>query len=241
MRIVAVLVTSLFASVICAQERFTLDLEGGPAWQLRNDFAVPGDGGTLVRIDEHGPFAAFRATLTWRASDRWSARFLVAPLATSSDVVSQNPIVFEGVTFAAGEEVHADYKFNSYRAGVVYAFPPRGKWSFRAGGTLKVRDAEIALSGVSGSAEKTNVGVVPLLYGGARYQASARIALDLDADGSAASQGRALDLAARLESAISERVTLYGGARILEGGADNEEVYSFGTFAYAVGGVRVSW
>lgn len=241
MRSITLLVVSLFTSVAFAQDRFTLDLEGGPAWQLRNDFAVPGDGGTLVRIEDRGPVPAFRATVTWRASERWSARFLLAPLSTSADIVSQSPILFGGATFAAGERVRTEYRFNSYRAGAFYTFAPRGKWSFRAGATLKVRDAEIALSSNGVSVEKTNVGVVPLLYAGARYQASPRVAFDVDADGAAASQGRAFDVAARVESTISDRLALYGGARLLEGGADNDEVYSFGTFAYAVGGVRVRW
>lgn len=241
MRWTSLLVFSLFPFAAFAQDRFTFDLEGGPAWQLRNDFAVPGDGGTLVRIEDRGPVPAFRATLTWRVSERWSARFLVAPLSASSDIVSQSPILFEGATFAAGERVRTEYRFNSYRAGAFYAFAPRGKWSFRAGMTLKVRDAEIALSSDRASAEKTNVGLVPLLYAGARYQASPLVAFDVDADGAAASQGRAVDIAARVESAISDRLAVYGGARLLEGGADNDEVYSFGTFAYAVGGVRVRW
>lgn len=93
MRSITLLVVSLFTSVAFAQDRFTLDLEGGPAWQLRNDFAVPGEGGTLVRIEDRGPVPAFRATLTWRASERWSARFLVAPLSTSADVVFAEPAV----------------------------------------------------------------------------------------------------------------------------------------------------
>ena len=163
MRLLTFLLVSILTSAVLAQDRLTLDLEGGPAWQLRNDFAVPGDRGTLVRIEDRGPVAAFRATLTWRVSERWSARFLAAPLSTSADVVAQTPIVFEGQTFAAGERVRTEYRFNSYRAGAFYTFAPRGKWSFRAGATLKVRDAEIALSSDRASAEKTNVGVVPLL------------------------------------------------------------------------------
>lgn len=241
MRLIPLLVLSLFTSGAFAQDRFTLDLEGGPAWQLRNDFAVPGDGGTLVRIEDRGPAPAFRATFTWRASERWSARFLLAPLSTSSDIEAQTPILFEGAPFTAGERVRTEYRFNSYRAGAVYTFAPRGPWSFRAGMTLKVRDAEIALSSDRANAKKTNVGVVPLLYAGARYQASPRVAFDVDADGAAASQGRAVDVAARVESAVSDRLAFYGGARLLEGGADNDEVYSFGTFAYAVGGVRMKW
>jgi len=52
---------------------------------------------------------------------------------------------------------------------------------------------------------------------------------------------RAIDAAFRVETKVADRTSLYLGGRILEGGADNDEVYSFGTFAYAFGGVRVRW
>lgn len=223
------------------QERFALDLEAGPAWQLRNDFAVPGDDGTLVRLEDRGPVAAVRATLTWRATERWSVRFLAAPLSTESEFTPSTPVRFEDATFAAGESIRAEYRFDSYRVGAFYNFAPRERWSARAGATLKVRDAAIELTSASQSASKTNTGVVPLLYGGIRLQASPRVAVDLEADAAAASQGRAVDARLRVERRVSDRAALFVGARILEGGADNDEVYSFGTFAYAFGGVRLTF
>jgi hypothetical protein len=230
-----------FATAVFAQDRFAVELEAGPAWQLRNDFAVPGDGGTLVRIEERGPAVATRATLIWNMSDRWSVRFLAAPLSITSDVAPSSPVLFEGMTFAAGEPLRVNYRFDSYRLSAIRRFDRGGPWSFRAGGTIKLRDAEIALRGPAREASKTNRGLVPLLYGGARVQLSQRVAIDMDADAAAASQGRAADAALRVETRLSHRSTLYAGTRILEGGADNEEVYTFATFAYLFGGLRVSW
>lgn len=66
---------------------------------------------------------------------------------------------------------------------------------------------------------KDNLGV--LLYG----------------DALAAPQGRAKDVLLALQYKVNEKVTLKGGYRILEGGADNDEVYSFALFNYAVLGV----
>ena len=40
---------------------------------------------------------------------------------------------------------------------------------------------------------------------------------------------------------ISERMTVYSGGRVLDGGADNDEVYSFATFSYLIAGVRWQW
>jgi len=37
-----------------ADSPFRLELEGGPAWQTRNDFAVPGDVGTHVSPADTG-------------------------------------------------------------------------------------------------------------------------------------------------------------------------------------------
>lgn len=240
-RTALVFILFAFPLSLSAQERFTLDLEAGPAWQFRNDFAVPGDGGTLVRLEDRGPVGSVRATLTWRASERWSLRFLAAPLSTESDFVSDAPIRFEDTTFAAGETIRADYRFDSYRAGAYYRFPSSGPWSTRAGLTLKVRDAAIELSSATQSASKTNTGVVPLLYGGIRLQVSPRVALDLEADAAAASQGRAVDARLNIERQLSDRASVFVGARVLEGGADNDEVFSFGTFGYAHGGVRLTF
>ncbi len=216
-----------------------LDLEVGPVWQARNDFAVPGDTGTLVRLGDDGPDLAARATLVWDFGSRWSARFLVAPLSTSSSFTPDGEVVFDDEVFPAGEPVVADYTFNSYRAGAFYRFAPHGPWSFRAGGTLKVRDAEIALHSAGRRASKTDLGVVPLLYGGARLELSDSFAFDLDVDAAAASQGRAVDAALRGELAFSKAASAYLGVRALDGGADNDEVYTFGTFYYAFAGV--SW
>ena len=237
----AIVVNTLLAPVVAAQDRFTLDLETGAAWQLRNDFAAPGTTGTLVTLDEEGPSLSGRATLNWKVNERWSVRFLAAPLSTETEYLPAGDVVFEDAVFAQGQPIQVDYRFDSYRVGGVYRFQSSGPWSFRAGLTAKLRDAEISLRNDAASATKSNTGVVPLIYGGVRYQASDRLAIDFDLDGAAASQGRAIDAALRAETRIADGTSLFIGARVLDGGADNDEVYSFATFAYAIAGARFSW
>jgi len=237
----AIVVNTLLAPVVAAEDRFTLDLEAGAAWQLRKDFAVPGSTGTLVRLDDEGPSFSGRATLNWNLNERWSVRFLAAPLSTESDYIPAGDVLFQNATFAAGKPIRVDYRFDSYRVGGVYRFRSTGPWSFRAGLTAKVRDAEISLRNDELSATKSNTGVVPLLYGGMRYQASDRVAIDLDVDGAAAAQGRAIDAAIRVETKVAESTSLYLGGRVLDGGADNDEVYSFATFAYVIAGAQFRW
>ena len=216
-------------------------LEAGPAWQTRNDFRIPGDGGTLVELAEYdpGPVAAVRATLTWDLSARQSLRLLAAPLRLETTFTPDSPVVFQDLVFPSGRPTDATYVFNSYRLSWYWRFPPGEKWSFRLGATLKVRDAEIGLAGLPGRSVKDDLGVVPLVYLYARYQATDRFALELEADALAAPQGRAEDVSLKGVFRVSERVELDLGYRLLEGGADNDEVYTFAFFHYAVAGVRV--
>jgi hypothetical protein len=236
-----VLLLSAVAADPVRADRFRLELEGGAAWQLRNDFAVPGTTGTRVAFDEgnEGPFASVRGTLWYDLGPRSSLRLLAAPLRATGTVVSGTPIDFNGATFAAGTPVDVNYVFDSYRLSYVWRFRSSGPVSFRAGLTAKIRDAKIELTQGTLSSAKTNTGFVPLLYGGVRWQMTDTLALDLEADALGASQGRAEDVALRLEAKVSPNVDLFVGARTLEGGADNDEVYSFAWFAYAVGGVSV--
>jgi len=224
-----------------AEDRWRLELEGAAAWQTRNQFAIPGGTGTLVSLEDYtsGPFAAFRATLVWDVSERSSLRLLAAPLRFDVDFTPTAPIDFQGETFAAGQPTRARYEFDSYRLSWFYRFASSGAWSFRAGLTAKVRDARIGLSSGSLAAEKTNTGVVPLLYGGVRYSPGGRFAIDLDVDALGAPQGYAVDLALRAEQRLGEKATVFVGYRLLDGGADNDEVYTFATFHYATAGLAL--
>lgn len=226
-----------FAVPALAENRLSIQLEGGAVWQARNDFAVPGDSGTLVRLPQGDASPAFRASLYWDVGQRFSLRFVAAPLSTTTDFVPTSPVLFRGVTFQPGESVTTDYRFDTYRVTGYWRFAPTAAWQLRAGATLLVRDAAIELSSPSAQAEKTNTGVVPLLYGAARWQATPRFALEAEADAAAAPQGRAIDASLKGVWAVSPRTDLQLGLRVLDGGADNDEVVSFATFYYAVAGV----
>lgn len=216
-------------------------LELGAAWQTRNDFRIPGDTGTLVALAdlETGPVPAARATLTWDLTERQSIRLLAAPLRVETRFAPATPIVFQDLVFPPGQATDATYAFNSYRATWYWRFPPGERWTVRLGATVKVRDAEIGLAGTPGDSVKDDLGAVPLLYAYARYQATDRFAVELEADALAAPQGRAEDVSLKGVWRVSDRVDLDFGYRLLEGGADNDEVYTFAFFHYAVAGVRV--
>jgi len=239
--VTAVVLAALVAPPGAATGDLEVAVEGGAAWQTRNDFRIPGDGGSLVRLADFdsGPVPAFRATLRWDLTEHQSLRLLAAPLRLETTFTPAEPIVFQDLVFPAAQPTDATYVFNSWRLTWYWRFAPGRRWSFRLGATLKVRDAEIGLAGAPGSSVKDDLGLVPLLYAFARYQATDRLALEAEADALAAPQGRAEDVSLKAVFRVSDAVDLDVGYRLLEGGADNDEVYTFAFFHYAVAGVRI--
>jgi hypothetical protein len=205
--------------------------------QVYNDVRIRGDTGTLFSLSDlvgKDALPFFRLELLYELSEKEQLRFLLAPLSyTKSGVLDKN-VAFDGQNFAAGTNTDATYKFNSYRVTYRYLFFDASKWQWYIGGTLKIRDAEVALKQGTLSASNTNVGFVPLLNLYGEYQLSDKWQLIVDFDGLAAKQGRAIDLGLKVHYDIDKNWFVGGGLRVLEGGADNERVYNFSQLNYAV-------
>jgi hypothetical protein len=209
----------------------TFDLDLLSVWQQRNTVQVPNDAAnsrfSLTDVIGKGPTAGVRATLVFdgfRPGHQW--RLLAAPFSIDDSGTLAAPIRFQNTTFAAGA-VDAKYRFDSYRATYRLPLTSTTHWDWHWGVTAKIRNAEIALSQGAVSASKTNTGLVPLLHlsGEAKYGAHWRASIDFD--GLASPQGRAIDLGARVGYAITPTLEVFAGARIVEGGSDNDEVYNF--------------
>lgn len=220
--------------------RFTVDLESGIVSSGYNDVRIPGDTGTEFSLsdDLDAKSTAFvRVRIGCALTDRSTLSLLAAPLEIEAGGEAATDIYFEGETFPAGEEIDAIYRFDSYRLTYRYDLYRTGRLELGLGFTAKIRDAEIRLSGPNAQSKKANVGVVPLLNFRLHYGLTARLGLLLDGDALAAPQGRAEDVLAAITYAHSDRVQLRAGYRILEGGADNDEVYNFALLHYASIGV----
>lgn len=222
--------------------RPSLTLELGATWQLRNTVQIPNEPpNTRFGLDEltgEGPYPAGRAILDWPLGDRHRLRFIIAPLGIEETGTSAEPIVFQDTTFAAGE-VRATYRFDSYRATYRYVFHDSAKWTWSGGATLNIRDAEIRLQQGELSRSKSNTGLVPLLalYGEWRFAPGWSGVFDFE--GLGAPQGRAIDAALKLGYDVTPNVSLAAGYRFLDGGADNDELYTFARFDSAV--MSVTW
>jgi hypothetical protein len=231
---------SMYISVTHAQ--ITLELEGGVATTGYNDVRIPGDGGTLLRLSDElssDPFLFGRARAGYTFNERNAILLLFAPLQVRYTGTLSKNVNFENVLFPPGTNIDATYKFNSYRISYRYLIVSGETISLGLGLTGKIRDAFIRLEGNGLRSEKDDLGFVPLINFRFDWQLSDRFRLTVDGDALAAPQGRAEDVLLALGYTVNKNIELYAGYRILEGGADNDEVYTFSLFHYGTLGVRI--
>jgi hypothetical protein len=125
----------------------------------------------------------------------------------------------------------------TYRYDIVQ----KPKVEFGLGFTAKIRDAKISLLSPDMYSEKTNVGFVPIINFRFLWKINDKFGLLLDGDALAAPQGRAEDVLIAATYNLSDNISIRGGYRILEGGADNDEVYNFALFHYASFGLTFTF
>ncbi|MBN1118664.1 MAG: hypothetical protein JXA77_15745 [Bacteroidales bacterium] len=230
------------ASSIKAQA--LIDFETGAVYTGYNDVRIPGDQGTLFSLkDDLIPKTEFfyRIKLNYTIKSRHTFSLLFAPLETKSEGSVPNDIFFEGVVFPTNAELVGTYKFNSYRLTYRYDIFKKQRFEFGLGFTAKIRDAKIAISSTGLNSEKTNVGFVPIISFRLLWKIDDKFGLLLDGDALAAPQGRAEDVLIAATYKFSNDFSIRAGYRILEGGADNKEVYNFALFHYASVGVSYTF
>lgn len=245
LRSLVVVVPALIAASAHAEpSRFALELEGGPVWQSYNDVEIPNDGTatrfSLQDLAGSGPWFAGRAYLTWSVNDRHALRAMGAPLTIRETETPADTIRFAGAVYAPGTPVEATYQFNSWRLGYRYTFGGGGdRWTWRLGFTAKIRDAKIELKQGATTSKKTDLGFVPLLHVSADWHFTRQWLLLLDVEALAGGPGRAEDVSLKISREMSQRWSLSAGYRLVEGGADVDEVYNFAWLHFGV--VSATW
>ena len=226
----------LFSSSLYAIE-FEWMLEAGTVWQNRNDFQIPptleGTRVFLGDIDD-GPFLHYRSELYARLSERHGVRLTVAPFSVSFNQRIDQPIAFQDTQFLANRDTDFNYTFNSYRLTYFYAFWGHGDRQLNLGLTAKIRQAEILVRQGALTQSFEDLGFVPLIYFDWRQPLSDNWALLFNFDGLAGGPGRAIDVALKLRRKLGDSAWLGLGYRTLEGGADNDQVFTYSWFNYAV-------
>lgn len=240
------LLAALAAGAAHAQApKVHIELEGGAVWQSYNDVEIPNDGSatrfSLSNLIGSGPWPAGRLYVTWQPGERHGIRLLVAPLSVTEPGVPQQPISFAGASYVAGQRVNATYTFNSYRLTYRYRLHAADRTAAWVGFTAKIRDATVALAQGGTASRKDDVGFVPLLHLAGEWRFANGWQLGLDADALAGGPGRAEDVALEVSRDLGPRWRVQAGYRLVEGGADVDEVYTFAWLHYAVLSLRRSW
>lgn len=218
--------------------RWEIELEAGPVWQSRNDVQIPNDDtGTrfsLVDLAGNGPWFAPRLQVSWNFKGRHGLQLYLAPLSYTETGQFDEPVRFAGEEFSSEAPTEATYQFNSWRLSYRYRVVSGNKWLVWVGFTGKIRDAKIELQQGETVARDTDTGFVPLLLVETDYRISDRWHLLGELDGLAGGPGRAIDLALKLGYDVSDSWRITGGYRMIEGGADVDEVYNFAWIHSAV-------
>ncbi len=239
------LLLAVIATASLAWAQLSLDLETGVAFSGYNDVRIPNNA-TQTRFSltddlKSQPVMYGRANLHWLVHPRHEVSLLVSPLTTKPSGTLDFPVVFQNETFAAGQKIDAVYRFNSYRLQYLYRFKNQNAIVRALGVSLKVRDAIISLKNEDVYAEKTDLGFVPLIGFELGYDFSDEFGILFKGEGliSPTGEGRAEDVLLAAKYNIDDRYSLFLGYRLLEGGGDVDEVYSFANINYLAVGTQI--
>lgn len=242
--ITGIILTSIFVNPAAATISFSV--ESGQVSGGYNDVRIPNETGTLFSLTDDFDLeskAYYRLTVSYDINEKHHISALFAPLSLDASGTAGKDIMFNDSLFTSGTDLTAKYTFNSYRLTYRYTLVNNDKFRFGLGFTGKIRDAAIKVEENGRYSEKTNVGFVPLVNFSLKYMLSPRISLLLEGDALASpgGQGRAEDVLAAVNFGINNYFNIYAGYRILEGGADVDEVYNFALLNYLAVGISGSF
>ena len=233
-----------FGTAALLNAQANIDFESGAVFTGYNNVRIPCDSGTLFSLKDDlnaKPKAFIRIRAGYTINSRHTLSLRYAPLVVKSTGALTKQIDFDGVIFPLNTAVDASYRFNSYRITYRYDILKRSKIEFGLGFTAKIRDAEIALNSETLAASKKNVGFVPIVNFRLNWICNDKIGVLFEGDALAARQGRAEDVLLAGTYKVSDQLSVRLGYRILEGGADNAEVYNFTLFHYASVGMSYTF
>jgi hypothetical protein len=241
-------ITLLWLGILASffvQAQAFLDLEGGLVLGTNyNEVRIPNRGGTLFNLAEDltvNPNVFYRIRGGVTLGGRHTVTALYAPLTVRYEGAFPRTVNYNNVTFVAGQPVTADYTFNSYRLTYRYHLIDRQRFDLGLGLTAKIRDANVALKSDDGGrvTNYDNVGFVPLINFWLNYKPTDRLSILLEGDALGSKQGRAEDIFLGLTYGLTDNLRLKGGYRVVEGGADVDEIYNFNWINYASVGVVI--
>ena len=231
-------------------DHFTLDYETGPLFIQQNDGRYGPNGSTFTAGtvgQNRNLLLSERASVeaTW-GPHSWI--FLYAPLDVTTRVKLNDPLTFRDTVFPAGSVVDSRYLFEGYRGSYLYQVMDAPSWKGWLGGTLQVRNAQVAFSDLTGKlyASESDIGLVPALKARLRHDGPRHYTL-LEMDGLTTFglfnvKGAILDTALTFGVPVNDRLDAFVRGRYLTGGADvsSRSIYNWANFFAATVGFRLN-
>ncbi len=229
------------ATTIGAAE-YDLQVEAGGVWFSRNDVRIPGDDGTrfsMLDLTGRGPHPTVRIAATHAFNPRHALRVTYAPLHVDGTGTLRKTVAFNDDVFDADTPTTGSYTFNTWRLTYRWTFHDHERWRWSVGVAALIRDADITLEQGAKKQSRDDLGAVPLLHARGEYRHNERLHGILDVEGAWSPMGRALDVAAKIRYTFDSGWHVGAGYRMLEGGADNDDVYTFAWLHFAC--IETGW
>lgn len=231
----------------------TIQYETGPAYIAQNDGEY---GATGTRYDADDVGQQDNLLLSSRTSielsrGRHRAILLYAPFESSTEVTLARDLQFRDTRFLAGTVVGHRYLFDGYRGSYLYRLFELGAVTVEGGGSLQVRNAEVAFGSRDGAqrAAENDIGLVLAAKARLWYRPSVNSWwAALEADGFSTFglvpgvRGAIYDVQVAAGYPVADAIDVVFGARLLGGGAkvDQRDIYNWANFIALTAGVRVS-
>jgi len=124
-----------------------------------------------------GGIPTVRVEQWWKEQERWKFGAVLLPFYFKTDQRLSADLAVKGHEFASGEVVTLKYQFHNLRGTASYRAFSRPRTSFRVGGSLILRYAELNVSDGSQAGKNTNVIAFPLVHLEYRTLVSEQLAL----------------------------------------------------------------
>ena len=231
----------------------TVVYEAGPAAILQNDgeYGANGTRYSASDVGQTNNLLVSQRTSVELARGRHHVILLYAPFEVTTEVTLGRALQFRDTNFAAGAVVSHRYLFDGYRASYLYRALDRGAFKLELGGSLQIRNAEVAFRTINGAQRdaENDIGVVAAAKARLWYQPyehGSWAALEFDGLSTfglvSKVSGGIYDAQLMAGYPVARSVDLFLGARLLGGGADvkSQEIYNWANFIAFTVGVRIS-
>jgi hypothetical protein len=129
-----------------------------------------------------GAVPTVRAEYWWNEQNPWKFGLVLLPFYFSTDQKLTGDLTVKGQTFNSGQTVNLKYQFHNLRGTAGYRLVDSSTHSFRIGGSLILRYAELDVSDSSKGGKNTNFLAFPLLFLEYQAQLGESLALVLRGD-----------------------------------------------------------